>query len=275
MKTGKGVVKKYSREYNRTLKNGEKKKYTTKQIQITIPKHDDIYEDKEEVLIIPQSEIEEFKNLEDKVSALEIANYIYTNEIETTPKVNVEAFENEINQLKQEKDQLLSTLENESSKLETLKDKHSKLIEENENIKTKFVNINQETENIKTKFVNIKQETENIKTKFTSIKDENKNLKDKCSYIKDENKSIKDSYERISNKYTSLKQDTLNTKTSYANIFESNQNLEKELKSMYDEYNELVDKYNELEEENYFLKSNKSHDEYIANRIKEFILKTD
>ena len=119
MKTGKGVVKKYSREYNRTLKNGEKKKYTTKQIQITIPKHDDIYEDKEEVLIIPQSEIEEFKNLEDKVSALEIANYIYTNEIETTPKVNVEAFENEINQLKQEKDQLLSTLENESSKLET------------------------------------------------------------------------------------------------------------------------------------------------------------
>ena len=26
MKTGKGVVKKYSREYNRTLKNGEKKK---------------------------------------------------------------------------------------------------------------------------------------------------------------------------------------------------------------------------------------------------------
>ena len=30
MKTGKGVVKKYSREYNRTLKNGEKKKNTTK-----------------------------------------------------------------------------------------------------------------------------------------------------------------------------------------------------------------------------------------------------
>ena len=217
MKTGKGIVKKYSREYNRTLKNGEKKKYTTKQIQITIPKHDDIYEDQEEVLIIPQSEVKEFENLEDKVSALEIANYLYTNQIETTPKVDVEAFENEINLLKQEKEQLSATLENESSKLESLKDKHSKLIEENENIKTKFVNI--------------KQETENIKTKFTSIKEENKNLKDKCSYIKEENKSIKDSYERISNKYTTLKQDTLNTKTSYANIFESNEKLEKELKS--------------------------------------------
>lgn len=40
MKTGKGVVKKYSREYNRTLKNGEKKNTTTKQIQITISKQD-------------------------------------------------------------------------------------------------------------------------------------------------------------------------------------------------------------------------------------------
>ena len=37
MKFGNGIVKKYSREYNRTLKNGEKKKYTTEQIQITVP----------------------------------------------------------------------------------------------------------------------------------------------------------------------------------------------------------------------------------------------
>ena len=217
MKTGKGIVKKYSREYNRTLKNGEKKKYTTKQIQITIPKHNDIYEDKEEVLIIPQNEIKEFENLEDKVSALEIANYLYTIE------------------------------ETQDEELEILKNKYSQLIEENENLKTKFVNI--------------KQETENIKTKFTSIKEENKNLKS--------------SYERISDKYNNLKQDNLNTKTSYANIFEVNEKLEKELKSMYEEYNSLIDKYNELEKENYLLKSNKNHDEYIANRIKEFILKTN
>ena len=228
MKTGKGIVKKYSREYNRTLKNGEKKKYTTKQIQITIPKHDDIYEDKEEVLIIPQSEIKEFENLEDKVSALEIANYLYT-----------------INETQDK----------------SLEKKYSQLIEENENIKTKFVNI--------------KQETENIKSKFVRIKEENKNLKNKYSDVKEENNNLKSSYERISDKYNNLKQDTLNTKTSYANIFEANEKLEKELKSMYDEYNLLVDKYNELEEENYLLKSNKSHDEYIANRIKEFILKTD
>ena len=66
MKVGKGIVKKYSREYNRTLKNGERKKYTTEQIQITVPKHEDIYNNKEEVLIIPQDEIENFKNLEEE-----------------------------------------------------------------------------------------------------------------------------------------------------------------------------------------------------------------
>ncbi len=253
MKTGKGVVKKYVREYNRTLKNGEKKKYTTKQIQVTIPKHDDIYEDKEEVLIIPNDEIEEFENLEDKISALEIANYLYVNEIEGTPQEYVKELENGLIIEKQEKEELLSTLEEESSKLATLKNKYYNLVEENENVKTKLVNI--------------KEETENIKTKFTSIKEENKNLKDKNSHIKD-------SYERISDKYNNLKQENLNTKTSYANIFEANEKLEKELKSMYEEYNELVDKYNELEEENYSLKTNKSHDEYIANRIKEFILKT-
>ena len=70
MKVGKGIVKKYSREYNRTLKNGERKKYTTEQIQITVPKQEDIYQNKEEVLIIPQGEIENFKNMTEENQAL-------------------------------------------------------------------------------------------------------------------------------------------------------------------------------------------------------------
>ena len=81
MRVGNGIVKKYSREYNRTLKNGQKKKYTTEQIQITVPKNEDIYENKEEVLIIPNSEIEEFKSREDEIDALKIANYLYVEEV--------------------------------------------------------------------------------------------------------------------------------------------------------------------------------------------------
>ena len=47
MKLGKGTVKKYTRKYTRTLKNGTKKKYKTEQIQITVSKQDDIYENGE------------------------------------------------------------------------------------------------------------------------------------------------------------------------------------------------------------------------------------
>ena len=81
MKVGKGIVKKYSREYNRTLKNGERKKYTTEQIQITVPKNEDIYENKEAVLIIPNSEIEEFKSREEEIGALRVVNYLYLEEV--------------------------------------------------------------------------------------------------------------------------------------------------------------------------------------------------
>ena len=63
MKVGKGTVKKYSREYSRTLKNGEKKIYKTEQIQITIPKSEDIFQDHEDVLIIPNSEIDNFNKI--------------------------------------------------------------------------------------------------------------------------------------------------------------------------------------------------------------------
>ena len=81
MKFGKGTVKKYSREYNRTLKNGEKKKYTTEQIQITIPKNEDIYSNEEEVLIIPNNEIETFKSIEEENEFLKVANYLYVEEV--------------------------------------------------------------------------------------------------------------------------------------------------------------------------------------------------
>ena len=86
MKYGNGIVKKYSREYNRTLKNGERKKYTTEQIQITVPKNEDIYQNKEEVLIIPNSEIENFKNREEENQTLKVANYLYVEEVKKLTK---------------------------------------------------------------------------------------------------------------------------------------------------------------------------------------------
>ncbi len=281
MKFGNGIVKKYSREYNRTLKNGERKKYTTEQIQITVPKNEDIYENKEEVLIIPNSEIEEFKSREEEIQALKIANYLYVEEVNELEKQLKETdnsstleYENTIKELKtqlEDQNQALNEIENKYENLhqnninslkeenETIKDKHSKLIIENENLKTKFVNI--------------KTENENLKTKYTSIKEENKNLKTKCSTLKEEHASIRESFNQVSSKYDHLKQENLNTKTSYAEIYEINEGLEKDYDSLIGEYNDLVDKYNNLQEELYNMKTSQTHDEYIANKVKEFMLK--
>ena len=280
MKVGNGIVKKYSREYNRTLKNGERKKYTTEQIQITVPKNEDIYENKEEVLIIPNSEIEEFESKEEEIEVLKIANYLHVEEVKeleeqlknTSPAPTLE-FEKEINELKAEiarKNEALSEMENKYQNLH--QDNIDSLKKENENIKDKHSKLIIENENLKTKFVNIKTENENLKTKYSSIKEENKNLKTKCSNLKEEHLSIRESYDKVSTKYDHLKQENLNTKTSYAEIYEINESLEKDYDSLLDEYNDLVDKFNDLQDELYNIKTHQSHDDYIANRVKEFML---
>ena len=280
MKVGKGIVKKYSREYHRTLKNGERKKYTTEQIQITVPKNEDIYNNQEEVLIIPQSEIETFKSREEESESLKIANYLYVQEVkelrdqlENNINPSTLEYEKEIEELKAEiaaKKEVINEIEDQYNTLnknnidslkkenETIRDKHSKLIIENENLKTKFVNM--------------KTENENLKTKYSSIKEENKNLKTKCSSLREEHQSIKSSYDQITSKYDQLIHENLSTKTSYAEIYELNEDLEKDYDSLRLEYNDLVDKFNDLQEEIYNIKSTRSHDEYIANKGKEFIL---
>ncbi len=244
MKVGKGIVKKYSREYHRTLKNGERKKYTTEQIQITVPKNEDIYNNQEEVLIIPQSEIETFKSREEESESLKIANYLHVqevkelrNQLENNINPSTLEYEKEIEELKAEiaaKNEVINEIEDQYNTLnrnnidslkkenETIRDKHSKLIIENENLKTKFVNM--------------KTENENLKTKYSSIKEENKNLKTKCSNLREEHESIKSSYDQITSKYDQLKHENLSTKTSYAEIYELNEDLEKDYDSLRLEY---------------------------------------
>ena len=268
MKVGKGIVKKYSREYNRTLKNGERKKYTTEQIQITVPKNEDIYQNKEEVLIIPQSEIENFKSREEENQALKIANYLYIEEVKKLERQLQEnlnpstlEFQTEINNLKAE-------LAQKNNELAEMENKFNTLHEDNLN------DLKHENDLIRDKHSKLIIENENLKTKYSSIKDENKNLKAKCTTLREEHSSIKESYNQVSSKYDQLKQENLNTKTSYAEMYELNEGLEKDYDSLRVEYNDLVDKYNALEEELYNIKTTKSRDEYIANKVKEFILKS-
>ena len=276
MKVGNGIVKKYSREYNRTLKNGQRKKYTTEQIQITVPKNEDIYENKEEVLIIPNSEIEEFKSREEEIEVLRIANYLHVEEVKELEKQFAGNNNNNPSTLEYEKEieELKATIKQQSAALNEMENKYEDLHQdnlnslkhENESIKDKHSKLIVENENLKTKFVNIKTENENLKTKYSSIKEENKNLKTKCSNLKEEHASIRESYNKVSTKYDHLKQENLNTKTSYAEIYEINESLEKDYDSL------LVDKFNDLQDELYNIKTHQTRDDYIASKVKEFML---
>lgn len=70
----KGIVKKYFRSYNRTLKDGTKKTYQTEQVQVTIPKSDNVFEDKEEVFILSENQLKQIEENEEMISALELFN---------------------------------------------------------------------------------------------------------------------------------------------------------------------------------------------------------
>ena len=268
MITGRGIVKKYCREYHRTLKSGERKKYTTEQIQITVPKTEDIYNNQEEVLIIPQNEIETFKNMEEVSECLKIANYLYLMEVKELREQLKNNSNSSILEYEKQIEVLKAELDKKNNALSEIEEKYTSLHENN------FDNLKKENENIRDKHSKLIIENENLKTKFVNIKEENENLKTKYSSIKEEHQNIKDSYSKISNKYDQLKHENLSTRTSYAEMYELNEGLEKDYDSLRLEYNDLVDKYNDLQEEIYNIKSTQSHDEYIANKVKEFLLKS-
>jgi hypothetical protein len=139
---GKGVVKKYSREYVRTLKNGKKKKYKTQQIQITVPKQEDIYQDGEEVLIVPSSSNEELEESFEIISTLELFNNILNTNLEKAEKII---------------DEKNSTIKNYEEKIRELEDKapsvvevpDTKLLDSYNNLKKDYDDVIKEFESIK------------------------------------------------------------------------------------------------------------------------------
>ena len=82
----KGIVKKYFRSYNRTLKDGTKKTYKTEQVQVTVSKSDNIFEDKEEVFILSSAQAEELNELDELQAAQELFNSMLVEENEKLSK---------------------------------------------------------------------------------------------------------------------------------------------------------------------------------------------
>ena len=138
----KGIVKKYYRSYNRTLKDGTKKTYKTEQVQVTVSKSDNIFEDKEEVLILPFYQAEELEELDVMQSALELTNTILSDENEKLTKDLSDAKEeldntsSKLKALSEELDESKVELEESRKRLDILKEDCSSLkdqLSENKN----------------------------------------------------------------------------------------------------------------------------------------------
>ena len=69
-----GTVKQYRREYTRNLKSGETRRYTTEQYTITISKQDNIFEDNQDVIILPATYKDEVLNLDNSIKTFETDN---------------------------------------------------------------------------------------------------------------------------------------------------------------------------------------------------------
>ncbi|MDR2830993.1 MAG: hypothetical protein LBB45_08185 [Methanobrevibacter sp.] len=118
-----GTVKKYIKEYSRKLKNGKIKKYQTKQVQITLSKKDDIFQDEEEVIIMNKDVFKEYEKLNSTIEKQENTIYSLKRKIESLKSDQVEKFGEKIKKLNKE----CISLQNEH---EPLKDKFDLLKKE-------------------------------------------------------------------------------------------------------------------------------------------------
>ncbi|ADC47983.1 hypothetical protein mru_2133 [Methanobrevibacter ruminantium M1] len=149
----KGIVKKYFRSYNRTLKDGTKKTYKTEQVQVTIPKSDNVFDDKEEVFILSKNQFDEIQDNEELISAMELFNAMQSEDIKNLNYSLDEARQ----ELYSNSSKLESfTLELDDSKLELDKSNKKLLI-----LKEDCSNLRDQLEESKLTIVNLKDQLDN------------------------------------------------------------------------------------------------------------------
>lgn len=254
----KGIVKKYYRSYNRTLKDGTKKTYKTEQVQVTVSKSDNIFEDKEEVFILPISQAEELSDLDEIKSALELFNSMLSEENENLTK--------DLNVAKDK-------LDNSSSKVKTLFEKLDEREEQLEESKKKLLILKEDCSSLK-------DQLEENKNTISSLR---KQLDDKNFIIAD----LNDDLNLLNDKLNSQNNDNLNNSnglnannapnsefmsneqflgTSSSYSFDDYVDLQKE-------YIALLKKYERSQEDLYNEKVKVIHYKNLLDKFKSFILR--
>ena len=254
----KGVVKKYFRSYNRTLKDGTKKTYKTEQVQVTVSKSDNIFEDKEEVLILPSSQAEELEELEELKSALELYNTMLSEDNEkltkdlTAAKDDLDTKSTKIKELSKKLDESEEELEESRKRLNVIKDDCASLKD-------------QLSEN-KNTISSLRKQLEDKNFIISDLNDDLNLLNDQLNSQNNENFVNNDS--SIANNDGNSK-DLSNegfTRTSSNYSFDDYVDLQKE-------YISLLKKYERSQEDLYNEKVKVIHYKNLLDKFKSFILR--
>lgn len=208
-----GTVKKYSREYTRTLKNGKKKKYKTEQVQVTVPKAENIFEDAEEVIILRKEDFNSLENnvdndeIEEIMTALELFNLILTE--------NIQDLESELDESKAELENNKSIIDEFKSQIEDL-DSGEDLSELQSQLDSKDELI----DDLNGKIVCYKEELESKDLVISNLKDDLNNLYDdsiasetnnidNADYVK-----LQEDFIRLSKKLELVQEELFNVKVT-------------------------------------------------------------
>ena len=243
----KGIVKKYYRSYNRTLKDGTKKTYKTEQVQVTVSKSDNIFEDKEEVFILSSAQAEELNELDEMISALELHNtMLVQDQKELTKKFTIA-------------DEDLQVV---SSKLKALSDKLDEREEQLEESNKKLLILKEDCSGLK-------EQLEENKNTISSLR---KQLDDKNFIIADLNDDLNLLNEKLnsqngdSNSDSEFISNEQFTSSSNSYSFDDYVELQKE-------YIALLKKYEKSQEDLYNEKVKVIHYKNLLDKFKNFILR--
>lgn len=269
MNFAKGTVKKYSREYSRTLKNGEKKVYKTEQIQVTIPKGEDIFENGEDVLILPKKEEGLIKDVDEQIAALEVADYINNHRIDSlNSKINQLGDINnnpEYINLKAEYDNLVECRDAQEKEIEDIQKALNRVKNNKNKLTRKYTALKKEKENYKTMI----DENESLKKEHERLMDKNEQLNINFNNLK--NSSIQHAQEQ-EDKIDELNSIIQEKEKEIKNLTEKDSTLKND-RTIKEEFNELLENYNALSKEYNRILKDKKHNDYLAMRYREFILK--
>ena len=243
----KGIVKKYFRSYNRTLKDGTKKTYKTEQVQVTVSKSDNIFEDKEEVFIISSAQAEELNDIDEMLSALELHNTMLVQDKKELAKKFAVADED---------------LQTASSELKAISEKLA--IKEEELAKS-----NEKLRILKEDCAGLKEQLEENRNTISSL---GKQLANKNFIISD----LNDDLNLLNEKLNSQTDDIINDSEFISNeqfTSSSNSYSFDDYVELQKEYIVLLKKYERSQEDLYNEKVKVIHYKNLLDKFKNFILR--